>query len=208
MLKLRMISKNDYENAINTPLAVVKNIDLYEVDGRYLAEKARQDIIARYGLAAYKNGWSVYTTLNSNLQTSANQHSFEELLDYDKRHGWNETNNYAYLFNDQQILSFADLDINFLQEDVSSNVFYDDSASLTNQISIIFEDFPYYKTHKKGLVISFKDEKLHFIDENLEIFSIVWSEEYEWARERISINQMGKNQNLLVIFLNLVILFI
>ena len=53
-----MISKNDYENAINTPIAVVKNIDLYEVDGRYLAEKARQDIIARYGLAAYKNGWS------------------------------------------------------------------------------------------------------------------------------------------------------
>jgi penicillin-binding protein 1A len=192
MLKLRMISKNDYENAINTPIAVVKNIDLYEVDGRYLAEKARQDIIARYGLAAYKNGWSVHTTLNSNLQTSANQHSFGELLDYDKRHGWNETNNYAYLFDDQQILSFANLDINFLKEDVSSNVFYDDSASLTNQISIIFEDFPYYKTHKKGLVISFKDEKLHFIDENLEIFSIVWSEEYEWARERISINQRGK----------------
>ena len=192
MLKLRMISKNDYENAINTPLAVVKNIDLYEVDGRYLAEKARQDIIDRYGLAAYKNGWSVYTTLNSNLQTSANQHSFEELLDYDKRHGWNKTNNYAYLFNDQQILSFSDLDINFLEEDLSSNVFYNDSASLINQISIIFEDFPYYKTHKKGLVISFKDEKLHFIDENLEIFSIVWSDEYEWASERISINQKGK----------------
>ncbi len=130
--------------------------------------------------------------LTSNLQTSANKHSFEELLDYDKRHGWNETNNYSYLFNEEQILSLTDLDINFLKEDVSSNVFYDDSASLTNQISIIFEDFPYYKTHKKGLVISFKDEKLHFIDENLEIFSIVWSEEYEWARERISINQRGK----------------
>ena len=38
-----MISKNDHENAINTPLSVVKNIDLYEVDGRYLAE--RQDKI-------------------------------------------------------------------------------------------------------------------------------------------------------------------
>ena len=138
MLKLRMISKNDYEDAINTPLEVVKNIDLYEVDGRYLAEKARQDIIARYGLAAYKNGWSIYTTLNSKLQTSANKHSFEELLNYDKRHGWHEANNYAYLFNDEQILSLTDLDINFLQEDISSNIFYDDSANLANQISIIF----------------------------------------------------------------------
>ena len=39
MLKLRMISRGDYDNAIKTPLAVVKNIDLYEVDGRYLLKK-------------------------------------------------------------------------------------------------------------------------------------------------------------------------
>ena len=191
MLKLRMISKTEYEQAIETPLAVVKNVDLYEVDGRYLAEKARQDIIARYGLAAYKNGWSVYTTINSNLQASASKHSFEKLLEYDKRHGWRKANNYSYLFNEEQIISLADLDINFLQDDIYLNDFYDDSASLANQISIIFEDFPYYKTYKKGIVISFKDKKLHLIDENLDIISIVWSEEYEWARERISINQKG-----------------
>ena len=191
MLKLRMISKAEYEQAIETPLAVVKNVDLYEVDGRYLAEKARQDIIARYGLAAYKNGWSVYTTINSNLQASANKHSFEKLLEYDKRHGWRKANNYSYLFNEEQIISLADLDINFLQQEIYANNFYDDSASLANQISIIFEGFPYYKTHKKGIIISFKDKKLHLIDENLDVISIVWSEEYEWARKRISINQKG-----------------
>ena len=93
MLKLRMISKNDYENAIKTPLAVVKNIDLYEVDGRYLAEKARQDIISRYGLAAYKNGWSFIQLLIQSFKLVLIKNSFEELLVYDKRHGWNETNN-------------------------------------------------------------------------------------------------------------------
>lgn len=195
MLKLRMISKAEYEQAIETPLTVVKNVDLYEIDGRYLAEKARQDIIARYGLAAYKNGWSVYTTLNSKLQASANKYTFKELLEYDKRHGWQKANNYSYLFNEEQIISLADLDVNFLQEEIYSNDFYDDSASLANQISIIFENFPYYKTHKKGIVISFKDEKLHLIDENLDVISIVWSEEYEWARERISINQRGPKPN-------------
>jgi penicillin-binding protein 1A len=191
MLKLNMISRSDYDNAIKTPLSVVKNIDLYEVDGRYLAEKARQDIISRYGLEAYKNGWSVYTTLNSKLQASANKNSFDELLVYDKRHGWHEAENFAYLFTDNEISFLSDLDINFLQEDIYVSDIYDDSKNLSNQISIIFENFPHYKTHIKGLVISFKDDKLHFIDENLEIHSIVWSDEYEWARKRISNNQRG-----------------
>ena len=191
MLKLGMISRSDYDNAIKTPIVVVKNIDLYEVDGRYLAEKARQDIISRYGLEAYKNGWSVYTTLNSKLQASANKNSFDELLVYDKRHGWHEAENFAYLFKDNEISFLSNLDINFLQEDIYVSDFYDDSKNLSNQISIIFENFPHYKTHIKGLVISFKDDKLHFIDENLEIHSIVWSDEYEWARKRISNNQRG-----------------
>ena len=113
------------------------------------------------------------------------------MLEYDKRHGWRKANNYSYLFNEEQIKSLTDLDINFLKQEVYSNNFYDDSASLADQISIIFEGFPYYKTHKKGIVISFKDKKLHLIDENLDVISIVWSEEYEWAREKISINQKG-----------------
>ena len=202
MLKLRMISKNDYDNAIKTPLAVVKNIDLYEVDGRYLAEKARQDIISRYGLEAYKNGWSVYTTLDSKLQASATKNSFDELLVYDKRHGWDEAENFAYLFNDDEILFLTDLDINFLEEDIYVSDFYDDSKSLSNQISIIFENFPYYKTHTKGLVISFKDEKLHFIDENLDIHSIIWSDDYRWARKKTSNNQIGPKPQFFSDFLN------
>ena len=202
MLKLRMISKNDYDNAIKTPLAVVKNIDLYEVDGRYLAEKARQNIISRYGLEAYKNGWSVYTTLDSKLQASATKNSFDELLVYDKRHGWDEAENFAYLFNDNEILFLTDLDINFLEEDIYVSDFYDDSKSLSNQISIIFENFPYYKTHTKGLVISFKDEKLHFIDENLDIHSIIWSDDYRWARKKTSNNQMGPKPQFFSDFLN------
>ena len=202
MLKLRMISKNDYDNAFKTPLAVVKNIDLYQVDGRYLAEKARQDIISRYGLEAYKNGWSVYTTLDSKLQASANKNSFDELLVYDKRHGWDEAENFAYLFNDDEILFLTDLDINFLEEDIYVSDFYDDNKSLSNQISIIFENFPYYKTHTKGLVISFKDEKLHFIDENLEIHSIIWSDEYRWARKKTSNNQIGLKPLFFSDFLN------
>ena len=203
MLKLRMISKNDFVNAINTPLVVVKNIDLYEVDGRYLAERVRQDIISRYGLTAYKNGWSVHTTLDSKLQNSANKNSFKNLQDYHKRHGWEEVKNYANLFSDEEILSLKNLDIDFLKEAITYSDYYDDDSSLANQINIIFENFAYYKTHEKGLVISFKDDELHFINESLEIDSIIWSDEYEWARKRISINQKGLKPQFFKDFLNI-----
>ena len=35
--------------------------------------------------------------------------------------------NFAYLFNDNEILFLADLDINFLQEDIYVSNFYDDT---------------------------------------------------------------------------------
>ena len=54
-------------------------IDLFETDGRYLAELARQEIIKRYGLKAYKNGWSVFTTINSKSQDSAQKHLKNQL---------------------------------------------------------------------------------------------------------------------------------
>mgnify|MGYP005657456077 FL=1 len=54
MYQLRYISKDEYNQAKSLPLEVAKNINLYSVDARYLAELARQDIIKRYGLEAYK----------------------------------------------------------------------------------------------------------------------------------------------------------
>ena len=74
MLKLRLINSKTYIEALDEPLRVANDIDLYETDGRYLAELARQEIIKRYGLKAYKNGWSVFTTINSKSQDSAQKH--------------------------------------------------------------------------------------------------------------------------------------
>ena len=65
MLKLRLIDSEDYYSALDTSLKVANNIDLYEVDARYLAELTMQDIIKRYALRAYTNEWSVSLTHNN-----------------------------------------------------------------------------------------------------------------------------------------------
>src|SRR5210317_57235 len=202
MLKLRMIDENEFYDAINSSLAISRNIDLYDIDGRFLAELARQDIISRYGLAAYKNGWSVFTTINSKSQDNANLNVITQLAEYDKRHGWKEAQNFIDLFSNEQLQNLSELNIDFLSNEAIDFNFFDDETSLSNIINVIFEDLPFYKTHSKGIVINFKDNNLYFINEELEIDSISWSSEYEWARKRISINQRGPKPNSFKDFLN------
>jgi penicillin-binding protein 1A len=195
MLKLRMINQHQFDNAINSSLDVSKNIDLYDVDGKFLAELARQDIISRYGLKAYKNGWSIFTTINSNSQNNAYVNVLAQLSEYDKRHGWKEAQNFVNIFTKKQLKDLAELNIQFLFDEISDIDSFDNEAYLSNRINVIFEDLPFYSSHSKGIVINFMNDSLYFINEDLKIDSIPWSSEYEWARKRISINELGPKPN-------------
>lgn len=62
-----------------------------DVDAPYIAEMARQEVIARYGLGAYTNGFSVYTTVDSHLQQEAQEALRRGLHAYDWRHGYRPT---------------------------------------------------------------------------------------------------------------------
>ena len=195
MLKLRMINQYQFDNAINSSLDVSKNIDLYDVDGKFLAELARQDIISRYGLKAYKNGWSIFTTINSKSQNNAYVNVLAQLSEYDKRHGWKEAQNFVNIFTKKQLKDLAELNIQFLLDEISDIDSFDNEAYLSNRINVIFEDLPFYSSHSKGIVINFMNDSLYFINEDLKIDSIPWSSEYEWARKRISINELGPKPN-------------
>ena len=83
--------KNNMSQAISEEIKIVKNINLYDVDGGHIAEIVRQEVISRYGLKAYNEGWSVYTTLDSKSQYIAKNSLLDQLYEYDKRHGWRGT---------------------------------------------------------------------------------------------------------------------
>ena len=68
MFLLDYISDEEYLEAISNDIEIAKNINLYDVDAKHLAEHVRQEVIRRYGLRAYKEGWSVYTTIDSKSQ--------------------------------------------------------------------------------------------------------------------------------------------
>ncbi len=191
MLLLNYISKDEYEEAISKEIKVAKNINLYDVDASYVAEFARQEVISRYGLRAYKEGWSVYTTIDSNSQKVALESMMNELYLYDKRHGWREPENFSDIFDTDQKLLLNNLDLSFLTSNYYSDIDFNKTL-ISNRLTDIFDLFPYYKTHTKALVINVKDDEAYLINENFELIIISWSSEYEWAKQRLSINQLGK----------------
>ena len=189
MLLLNYIDEEQYSQAISEEIKIVKNINIYDVDGGHLAELARQEVISRYGLKAYSEGWSVYTTLDSKSQNKAKSSLIDQLYAYDKRHGWKEPNNYSDIFNEQEIKSLSLLDLDFLfNSEYINNIEYD-SSLISNRILSIFDLYPFYNSHIKAIVIDVKENEFLAINNNFEIIKVNWSNEYEWARKRISINE-------------------
>ena len=191
MLHLNYINKDEYNEAIADEIKIANDLNLFEVDAGYIAELARQDIIKRYGLKAYKEGWSVYTTIDSNSQNAAKAGMLEQLFIYDKRHGWRDPANFQNLFSDSQKESLQNLDIQILFDDKYFNDIDLDDDDISNKINNVFNSFPRYKTHTKAIVLKVEENKFIAINQNLELIESLWSNEYSWARKQQSIDSFG-----------------
>lgn len=88
MLKLGFIDQAAHDAAIAEPEVASFHGLQTDVDAPYVAEMARQFALEKLGESAYNDGYSVYTSINSNLQLAAQQAVWEGVLDYDHRHGY------------------------------------------------------------------------------------------------------------------------
>ena len=190
MLLLGYINQDEYENAISQEIKIAKNINLYAVDAQHLAELVRQEVIDRYGLRAYKEGWSVYTTIDSSSQNIANQSMLDEMYIYDKRHGWREPDNYEDMFNNQEAESLKNQELDIILNDTYFGDDYLNENNIANKVSSLFDLYPYVRTHLKALVLRVSDNEIILLDENFEFKTVQWSNEYSWARKKISIDQL------------------
>ena len=90
MLALGDITRAQYEQALKAPLNVLagQGVLHYDVDADYAAEAVREIMVARFGEAAYTDGYKVTTTLVDTDQTAADAAVRAGLLAYDRRNGW------------------------------------------------------------------------------------------------------------------------
>ena len=88
MANLRMIDERDRLVAQNSPVTASFYGQVVEVDADYVAEMVRQEMVDRFGIAAYNDGYVVYTTVDSKMQQAAHDALLKGLRTYDWRHGW------------------------------------------------------------------------------------------------------------------------
>jgi len=202
MLMLGYISDEEYKSAISKEIKIANNINLYDIKAKHIAELVRQEVIRRYGLNAYKNGWSVYTTIDSKSQKVAYESVLKDLFLYDKRHGWRKSDNYENIFSDQQIILLKNLDIDFLFDNSNLSNINLNEDHISNKLRNIFDSYSFYDSYIKAVVVGISEKEIIVIDENFELKNSFWSDDYKWAREKISINELGKVPNGFNDFLN------
>lgn len=91
MFELNIISEDDYQEALTFAETTTHHDTAMltkEVSADHIAEMVRDDMVKRFGDAAYSDGYTVVTTLQSTLQQSANLALRNGLLAYDQRHGY------------------------------------------------------------------------------------------------------------------------
>lgn len=88
MLTLGYITPEEFDLADSAPSRAFFHSAPLEAYAPYVAEEARQAVIAKYGEDAYIKGLKVYTTVDSQYQQYAHDAIFENLTAYDVRHGY------------------------------------------------------------------------------------------------------------------------
>nr|WP_067291950.1 penicillin-binding protein 1A [Marinobacterium profundum] len=88
MHSLGYISDQAFEEASVAPVTARYHGADIELNAPYVAEMVRSELFERFGEELYNDGYRIYTTLDSKLQTKAAHALQNGLLDYSTRHGY------------------------------------------------------------------------------------------------------------------------
>ena len=88
MMKLGTITNLEYQIALMETDVATYHGSKSELDADYVAEIVRQEVIAKFGLQAYTEGYTAITTIDSSMQTTGLNALQTGILAYDQRHGY------------------------------------------------------------------------------------------------------------------------
>ena len=191
MYKLGFIGRAQFLLAKEEPITLDQLDSTFDLDGRYLAEIVRQDMIKRFGLNAYADGLSVYTTLQSSLQRSAIQSVQKNLFEYDKRHGWRDPVNYFNVFSSDLFAQLGAGNLEVLNQEVEAQDDLGMSQAVIAVLRDLFDESSSLDSHIKALVVDIKPERILYLDNNFNLKTLFWTDDYRWAKRRITINVFG-----------------
>ena len=107
---LGYIDEKTYRNAIASRLDANYHPPEITTNAPYVAEMVRNLMEISYGSDAYVQGYKVYTTINSGMQTAANEAIYKGVMAYDARHGFRGAEqNLGHEYNDKIKQSWEDI---------------------------------------------------------------------------------------------------
>ena len=190
MLDLEFIHREQFNLAIEAPLTATYHGLVSEVEAPYVSETIRRFMIQQYGLDAYREGYEVYTSINSSMQKAANFSIEEGLEEYDRRHGFRKPKNLGNLFpedfpntNLESQLRYIDLE---LEQDNEENF----EEPFLGRVTNFLQEFTETNNRFPGVVLN-TDNGLKVLVKNGDVVSVPWSERMDWARPYINENRRG-----------------
>lgn len=163
MHELEFISEEEYQQAKAESVHAEVHGQSIDVEAPYVAEMVRNEIVEKFGDEAYTAGYEVYTTVDPRLQLAANNALREDLLEYDRRHGY------------RGIVKHIEL--------LDNNAAEDDWTSL-------LADIPAPGNLTPALVLEVEAQSVFAVTQDNRMAYIPW-EQLNWAREYIDDNHMG-----------------
>lgn len=175
MLVSGYITDQEYQTAKNTPITAKKHGAEIELSAPYVAEMAHQEVLKRYGKEkAYTEGYKVFTTITTKLQTAAQQALINNLLNYDQRHGYRGPIS-SLRPQPKATKNTSDLQILPLSE-----------KELTEALS----EANYYQMLVPAVVIAVEEKSVRIQLRNKETATIEW-QGLAWARAYINDKKQG-----------------
>ena len=194
MLALEFIDQTQFDVASSAPVTASFSGISPEVEADYLAEEIRKYIIKNYGLSAYKDGYQVFSTIDSSYQTAAREAVEEGIEDYEERHGFEKPENHEYLLpksfknRSEFFYAFAYDPFSYLDkfgiELEAKNPFYKAMEFLEQQAE--------FKNFKPAILISVEDERLLTLNKEGKIENILLANLTKSIRPRINENRKDK----------------
>ncbi len=195
MESLGYIDQDIFLNAFKEPISASFNGIGSEVEADYLAEQIRRYMIQNYGLSVYKEGYKVYSTLNSSYQTAAVNSVRSGIESYESRHGFRKPENYRDLipsdFNQRTDL--------FYKVAYDPNNFKDEfgiKKDLTNPLDKLLDflaDQAAFNSFQPVLILSSKNKKMTILNKDSEIITVDISNLATKVKPKIDENKKGKN---------------
>ncbi|WP_411742781.1 penicillin-binding protein 1A [Reinekea sp.] len=156
----------EYEEAKLEPITAKYHGNNPDFEAWYLAEMVRAEMLNRYGEDAYNDGYTVYTTVSSELQLAANRGVRKNLVVYSRRHGY------------------------LGPESTPEDKDFDIATQLESRLEVL-NSTSVYGGLIPALVIQSGPEGLTVQAKGSEELITLDLESIKWARERIKVDEFG-----------------